>query len=284
MLNGRREPDETAAAAIEALGKRGVKVSVELANVANSGAVDGMLERIRTELPPLAGVIHSAGALADAALGNQTWDRFERVLGPKMLGAWHLHRATQDLDLGLFVLFSAATGVLGNAGQANHGAANAFLDLLAPPGGRWALPASPSRGGRGLAWALRRGEGQGIVGRMEAAGVGWITPRQGIRALDNLVRQDVPTSLVAPVDWEALADREAERPPLLEEVLAGPGKRSVGTRTAAGGLVERLRQVPVQEREALLVEFLQGELQGDSCSWCRRRSQPQGSSTWAWTH
>ena len=261
VLNGRREPDEAAEAAIEALGKRGVKVSVELADVANSEAVDGMLERIRTELPPLAGVIHSAGALADAALGNQSWDRFERVLGPKMLGAWHLHRATQDLDLGLFVLFSAATGVLGNAGQANHGAANAFLDQLARHRRSLGLA------GQSIAWGAWSGVGaaegrrSGIVGRMEAAGVGWITPRQGIRALDSLVRQDVPTSLVAPVDWEVLADRESEPPPLLEEVLAGSGKRPVGKLTAPGGLVEGLRQVPAQEQEGLVVEFLLGELQ-----------------------
>ena len=131
VLNGRRPPDEAAVEAIEALRQRGANVRVELADVTDAAAVDDMLARMDASLPPLAGVVHSVGVLSDGALGNQTWERFEAVLWPKILGGWHLHRATVDRDLDLFVLFSSVTGVLGNAGQGNHAAANAFLDQLA---------------------------------------------------------------------------------------------------------------------------------------------------------
>ena len=131
VLNGRREPDAGAEAAIAGLRERGVTVRVEVADVTDTSAVAAMLERIDEELPPLAGVIHSVGVLSDGSLANLDWGKFQTVLWPKVLGAWHLHRATADRDLDLFVLFSSVTGVLGNPGQANHAAANSFLDQLA---------------------------------------------------------------------------------------------------------------------------------------------------------
>ena len=261
VLNGRREPDGEAAAAVAALRERGVKVRVEIADVADPAAVDAMLDRIEADLPPLAGVIHSVGALADASLANQSWERFERLLGPKMLGAWHLHRATLHRDLDLFVLFSSMTGVLGNAGQANHAAANAFLDQLARH--RRALGLA----GQSIAWGAWLGLGEAeeqrarLAERFESVGAGWVTPRQGLRALDGLLRQDVATSAVTSVDWSALAARLEAPPPLLEEVLPAPAGPEPDPRVQAGDLLARVGRAPAAEREALLVAFLQEELQ-----------------------
>ena len=260
VLNGRRAPDAATAAEIEALRERGVTVRVELADVAEAAAVDGMMRRIGAELPPLAGVVHCAGVVADAALENQTWERFERVLGPKSLGAWHLHRATEGLDLDRFVLFSSAAGVLGNAGQSNHAAANAFLDQLARHRRSLGLA------GQAIAWGAWSGMGEaeerraGVAGRMEAAGIGWITARQGLQALDRLLGTDTATAVVAPVDWRALRLRHAAMP-ILEELLPAAGDSAHTAPTDAGALAERLRKVPAPEREALLVQHLQDELQ-----------------------
>ena len=154
VLNGRRAPDETVQAEIDSLRNRGVDVRVELVDVTNPASLDAMLERVDRELAPLAGVIHSVGVLADSALGNQNWDRFQQVLWPKVLGAWHLHRATEHLDLDMFVLFSSVAGVLGNPGQANHAAANAFLDQLAAHRRALGLP------GQAIAWGAWSGLGE----------------------------------------------------------------------------------------------------------------------------
>ena len=206
VLNGRREPDAAAEEAIAALRARGVNVQVELADVTDADAVHGMMERIDATLPPLAGVIHSVGVLSDAALTNQNWERLEQVLGPKVLGAWHLHQETVHRDLDMFVLFSSVAGVLGNPGQANHSAANAFLDQLA--GYRRSLGLA----GQSIAWGAWAGLGEAeeqrerIARQLEAAGTGWMTPAQGIQALDRLVRQDVTSGMVAVVDWPVLAE------------------------------------------------------------------------------
>ena len=155
VLNGRRDPDAAAQEVIEALKDRGVKVQVELADMTDMAAVDAMLARVDRELPPLGGVIHSVGVLSDGALTNQSWDRFEEVLWPKILGGWHLHRATIDCDLDFFILFSSRVGVMGNPGQANHAAANAFLDQLA--GHRRALGLAGSGHRLGSLVGYRRG-------------------------------------------------------------------------------------------------------------------------------
>ena len=189
VLNGRRPPDPEAEQAIEALRQRGASVRVELADVTSEEALDSMLQRLEEDLPPLAGVIHSVGVLSDGALGNQSWERFEQVLWPKILGAWHLHRATLRKDLDMFVLFSSVTGVLGNSGQGNHAAANAFLDQLAGYRRSLGLP------GQSIAWGAWSGLGEAeeqrerIERQLAASGTGWISPQQGNQGPGSSGRQ-----------------------------------------------------------------------------------------------
>ena len=261
VLNGRRAPDVAAEETIRALRERGVTVEVELADVADADALDRMLERMERRLPPLAGVIHSVGVLSDGALTNQTWERFEQVLRPKILGAWHLHRATLDRDLDMFVLFSSRVGVMGNPGQSNHAAANAFLDQLA--GHRRALGLA----GQAIAWGAWSEIGEAaeqrerIDRRRSALGGRWFTPQQGLRALDRLVRQDVTTSVVMAMDWSVFEEAVDERPPLLEELLSTASEAEADASSASKDILARVTEAPAAGRENVLVSFLQGEVQ-----------------------
>ena len=263
VLNGRRAPDAAAEAAVESLRGRGVEVRVEIADVTDGGAVAAMLGRVEEELPPLGGVLHCVGVLSDGALVNLDWGRFEEVLWPKVLGAWRLHRATEDRELELFVLFSSAAGVFGSAGQANHAAANAFLDQLA------AHRRSRGLAGQAIAWGAWSGVGEAeeqrerIAGRVAAYGEGWMAPERGLEALTRLVRADVGRSVAASVDWTSLSSP----PPLLEELVRAEAVEERGVR---GDLGERLRGLPEPEREAALVGFLREEL----ASVLRLRSLP----------
>jgi acyl transferase domain-containing protein/NADPH:quinone reductase-like Zn-dependent oxidoreductase/NAD(P)-dependent dehydrogenase (short-subunit alcohol dehydrogenase family)/acyl carrier protein len=261
VLNGRREPDPEAAEVIDELRRQGVEVSVELADATDPAAIDEMLARIDANLPPLGGVIHSVGVLSDGALGNQTWEKFEEVLWPKMLGAWHLHRATEDLDLDLFVLFSSVAGVMGNPGQSNHAAANAFLDQLA------AHRRSRGLAGQSIAWGAWSGLGEAeeqrerIARQLEAAGTGWISPEQGLRAFDQLVRQDVTMGMVASVDWQVVSESHDAPSPLLEDLLSANAGASDDSQESSIDLLDGLRNATAPEREEKLVSFLQQELQ-----------------------
>ncbi len=260
VLNGRRPPDPAAENAIETLRARGFRIDVEIADVTDTAAVDAMLARMDGTLPPLAGVIHSVGVLSDAALGNQSWESFETVLWPKILGAWHLHRATAERDLDMFVLFSSVAGVFGNPGQANHAAANAFLDQLAAHRRALGLP------GQAIAWGAWSELGEAeeqrerIADRRAASGTGWFTPEQGFKAFELLLRQDATCAVVATVDWTVFADSLGGRPSLLEDLLAGATDDDEGS-SSSDDLLAQLSATPAAGREDLLVSFLQREVQ-----------------------
>lgn len=260
VLNGRGAPDEQVETAVESLRAKGHDVHVEIADVTDFGAMDELLSRIDTHLPPLGGVIHSVGVLSDGALINQNWEQFEEVLWPKVLGAWHLHRLTEGRDLDLFVLFSSAAGILGNPGQANHAAANAFLDQLAGFRRALGLP------GQAIAWGAWSdiGEAEEQRERIEeliaSRGVSWITPEQGFEAFDWLMRQDLAASVVTAVDWPVFGDTFAGTPSLLNELFADRQAVAQDDLDLAVDLIARFRGRPKAERENLLVSFLQQEL------------------------
>ena len=256
VLSGRRGAEGASAEAVAALRGRGFAVRVEIADVTDEAAVRGLVTGLAERgLPPLGGVIHAAGVVSDRALVNQDGESLARVLGPKVLGAWNLHRATLGMELELFVLFSSLAGLIGNAGQSNYAAANAYLDQLAS----WRRGRGLS--GQAIAWGAWSGSGlaeearERVAGRLAALGGGWLTPEQGIRSLDRLVRDDVLQSAVALLDWDALGD---EAPPLFEDFAS---ERDGGERgVQPGDLLERLRRVDAAEREVVLVSFLREQV------------------------
>ncbi len=261
VLNGRRPPDQQAQETIDTLRARGLTVHIAIADIANPDSVDRMLADLQHELPPLAGVIHSVGVLSDGVLGNQTWERFEQVLWPKVIGAWHLHHATAYCDLDFFVLFSSRVGVMGGSGNANHAAANAFLDQLAAHRRAIGLP------GQTIAWGTWAEIGEAaeqkerIGERLAALGSRWFTPQEGIKALDKLIRTDGTHSAVMSLDWKIFREAVGDPPTLLEDLFQEAPEEEINPTLLLDDLLSRLRRTPESEHRNLLVSFLQQELQ-----------------------
>jgi short-subunit dehydrogenase len=105
-------------------------VDIHAVDVADVDAMRVALDAVRS-VSPIRGIIQSAGVLDDGAVLQLDAERVARVFAPKVTGTWNLHRLTRDDALDFFVGYASVAGFLGAAGQANHAAANAFIDALA---------------------------------------------------------------------------------------------------------------------------------------------------------
>ena len=236
--SGPEAPD--AAALVDALRARGAaSVSVVACDVAEADQVERLLAAIPGDRP-LTAVFHLAGVLDDGPLGQITPARLERVLRPKVLGAYNLHRLTASHDLRAFVLFSSIAGVLGSGGQASYGAANALLDALAVQRRAAGLPA------QSLAWGLWQPGGRGMtahlgeaeLGRLRRQGIGPLSMEAGLQLLDAALRS--PSAALVPASLQVSEDPH----PLLRALAPRAARPASGA--------ARLEELPPEEREAAL--------------------------------
>ncbi len=127
---------------LESLKEKSVKIYTRACDVSDATALSKLIAEIQREIPPLKGVVHAAMVLEDGLIRNMTQQQLLKVMQPKVLGGWNLHKATSDIDLDFFVLYSSATTYVGNPGQANYVAANSYLESLATYRKSLGLPAS----------------------------------------------------------------------------------------------------------------------------------------------
>ncbi|MEU8280425.1 KR domain-containing protein, partial [Microbispora bryophytorum] len=132
---------------------------------------------------PVTAVIHAAGVIDDGLLTDLTPERLDVVFGAKIDAARNLVAATKDKPLCAFVLYSSASGLFGNAGQANYAAANAFLDAYATRLRAEGVPATS------LAWGLwDAGMGGALTGtdrrRLARGGFGALDAAAGLALFD----------------------------------------------------------------------------------------------------
>ncbi|KZE65577.1 polyketide synthase, partial [Paenibacillus jamilae] len=113
---------------IEALGAR---VVFRQADVADNRAVEDLIGDIQEEFGKLDGIVHAAGVTCDNFIIKKTEEELQKVLAPKVAGLINLDQACKDIPLDFFVLYSSVAGSLGNVGQADYAAANAFMDAYA---------------------------------------------------------------------------------------------------------------------------------------------------------
>nr|VFJ42996.1 MAG: Acyl transferase domain-containing protein [Candidatus Kentron sp. DK] len=222
ILIGRRAPSEAAKEVLRELEHIGARILVASADVADAGRMAALFREMAEQMPPLKGVIHTAGVLDDGVLQEQNLARLDRVLAPKVAGGWILHTLTRDLPLDFFVCFSSMTSILGSSGQVNYAAANAFLDALAHYRHALGLP------GLSLDWGT-----WGEVGmaanldtrareRLAGMGIDVIDPERGVSIMTGLMGDPDRIQVgVFPVDWAGFLKRFPKPPGLLSELVRG---------------------------------------------------------------
>lgn len=265
ILLGRSEPQPIVQDRIAAMRDRGVNVTVAQADVTDLAAVTNVLNQIDTAYP-LRGIVHAVGVLDDAPLLQQNWERFASVLAPKVQGAWNLHRVTEEMrakqsgniaSLDFFVLFSSVVGLLGNQGQANHAAANAFLDTFAHHRRANHLPALSINWG---AWAEVGAAAERVTQnhqQMRTAGMGVISPTQGLECFAQLLAQENAQVGVIPILWSRYLASASFVQPLYEKFNLATSQQIVETAPAMPNLRQQLLAYNVEGRLPLLLPHLQ---------------------------
>ncbi|OPF73212.1 beta-ketoacyl synthase, partial [Streptomyces antioxidans] len=250
----------------------GARATVVACDAADREALAGLLAAIPADRP-LTAVVHTAGVLDDGVIDLLTPERVDAVLRPKVDAAVNLHELTRDLDLSAFVLFSAAAGTLGGAGQGGYAAANVFLDALA--GHRRAT----GRTAQSLVWGMWAEE-RGMGGRLGAAdqkraargGVLPLSAEEGL-ALFDAAHAVADEAVLVPVRLEMATLRAAAstgelpppyrglvRTPVRRAAAGGPAAPEAVADTGEGTLAQRLAGQSEAQRQRTVLDLVRRQV------------------------
>lgn len=132
-----RHPDVDAAWLNKVQKEHDATVLVLPCDVTSFESVQTCFKTISSTLPALAGVAQAAMVLRDSLIKDMDMSKMQSVLAPKVQGSLNLCRALEEQERGqaarldFMIFFSSMAGLVGNLGQSNYSAANAFLISLA---------------------------------------------------------------------------------------------------------------------------------------------------------
>jgi acyl transferase domain-containing protein/NADPH:quinone reductase-like Zn-dependent oxidoreductase len=236
LLASRRGPEAPGAGALVAdLAGLGAQADVVACDVSDRSAVADLLAAVPAG-HPLTGVVHTAGIVDDGLVTSLTPARVDGVLAAKAAGAWHLHELTEGQDLAMFVMYSSASGVLGNAGQGSYAAANAAVDALAARRQAAGLPAVS------LAWGPWAREtqmsaqlGRDTWRRIAAGGYATLPDHDALALFDAAGAAAEAVLVPLRFDPVRLAGQASAVPPFLTGVVRRAARPGHITAPAAGG-------------------------------------------------
>ena len=267
VLTGRSAPGEIARkeiAAIESSAAGSVQIHVMQGDVALEDDVKRIFTDIDQKLPPLAGILHTAGIVRDGLLQNLSWEQFESVFESKIAGSYFLHKHSQNRKLDFFVMFSSIVATVGSAAQANYASANAYMDALAH-----------YRRSRGLAalsvnWGPWAGAGMAAelaergASNWSGRGISFLPADIGVAALDQLLYSGKPQAGVYRIDWDVFGEQfpqDRPAPGFFARVLTErkPGQQEEVAASGVGMLRE-LTEAPPPARRRMLVDHVRGQI------------------------
>ncbi len=247
VLNSRSHPNEQARQAIERLRAAGADIAVECGDIAEPRTAERLVACATATGLPVRGVLHAAAVVEDATLANVTDELIDRCWAPKVHGAWNLHQATAGEPLDWFCCFSSAAALVGSPGQGAYAAANSWLDAFAYWRRAQGLPTTA------IAWGAWSEVGRATA-LAEGAGVA-ITPAEGFRAFETLLRYDRPYCGYAPIMGTPWLTSLAQRSRFAEAF----GSMGLG-KPDTGKFLAELQALPREEWPSAIRRLVSGQI------------------------
>lgn len=194
--------DQKKQAFIDQVNQAGVtKVEIYKLDITNADEVTELIHSLSQNAIALKGIFHGAMVLDDAFMKDLDEERFLRVMNPKVLGAINLHNALGSCPLDFFLCFSSISALIGNIGQGNYVAANAFLDNFSHWRNAQNLACtSLNLGVLAEVGVVSRNEHVGQM--MDGAGIKGFDTQTALRMLDYILSEKPAQISFFDVDWE----------------------------------------------------------------------------------
>lgn len=205
LLSRSGPASEEAQAAVADFEAQGVNVLAAACDITDRDALAQVLERAKRELSPLRGIVHAATVIDDGLIRNLDAERIQNVLSPKIDGAKHLEALTANDTLDFFVVYSSATTLFGNPGQANYVAANHWLEAFAARRRSQGLPATCVRWGAidDVGFLARNTRTRDAL--QERLGGSALRSDDALKVLEQMLLTPGPSLGVLELEWGALA-------------------------------------------------------------------------------
>ncbi len=257
-LVSRSGPKEDAQAEIAELEAKGVKVLDLRADVTDRDRLAEMIGQIQSSSAPLGGVVHGAMVINDLDILELDEEGFDRVVHPKMLGAWILHNLTKDISLEFFASFSSFSTVIGAVRQANYNAGNSFLDAIAQH-------RNASGIGDGITFNWGALTGAGFVERNEKTaqyldllGMKAYNMPETLSVFGRFLPRQATNLAASRIDWNSLARFSSliANSPVYGSVVGEDGEGE------GGAIRSQIIQAAPDKRHSLMVDFLAEQVAG----------------------
>jgi 3-oxoacyl-(acyl-carrier-protein) synthase/NADP-dependent 3-hydroxy acid dehydrogenase YdfG len=191
ILAGRSELSGERRKIVKELESKGVEIQYVKCDVSDENQVNDLI----VNYPEINGVIHCSGSNADNLITRKTVAEIDKVLAPKVQGLQYLDKATARLNLDYFIAFSSIAGTLGNAGQSDYSAANAYMDAYIKK--RSELVNQNKRFGKSISinWPLWESDGMQLdeetkKNLLEVFKIKPLPAKSGLKALKEIINSD----------------------------------------------------------------------------------------------
>ncbi len=247
ILVGRSALDQHKVDELESLSTTKSLVVYRQLDITDESAILQFLNRTQQEFGAVNGIIHAAGIIKDDYILKKDIEEIPQVLAPKVQGLVNLDKATANLPLRFFTVFSSITASFGNPGQSDYAMANAFADYYADY--RDGLVSAGTRSGKTLsiAWPLWKNGGMiasGLTSEMlfKSTGTHMMATQIGVEALNFGL--GTGKAHLLPVEGNIQQIRSL--------LLTAP---TIGNGAGNGQKIEEEIEAPVEDKDKAAPEF-----------------------------